>query len=246
MTREAVGAVGGVALLTVAMMVHVVSSPIATLMRDPIFLGTLIGYIGIAGASAFLFQRVSRISIGLDGILIGGSSRTRFFGYRDVDAARERGGDIELLRGDRVVLRLQLHGKDASRREALLERLREAITRAENLRGDPDAGFVASASVEDLTRAADGAASYRQALPTRDKLWQLFESPAIDSAARKAAGEALASGGDAGERARLRIAAEHCADPDARVRLHELLDDAKLNAEDEPPVRGRAKLSTSR
>ena len=88
---------------------------------------------------------------------VSGSARTRFFAYRELDDAQARGDDLVLTRGARIVLRLQLHGKDAARRAAVLERIRGAIRRAKDERRDPTTDFVSTASGEDLTRAAFGA-----------------------------------------------------------------------------------------
>jgi hypothetical protein len=60
---------------------------------------------------------------------------------------------------------------------------------------------------------------------TRDQLWALVEGPEVEASARRAAAEALvssAASGDGRERARLRVAADHCAEPNVRVALAEL------------------------
>ena len=192
-------------------------------------------YVAATLGGVVLFTRASRIAVGLDGVLVKGTSRERFFGYRQVDSARVRGGSIELLRGKRVLLRLQLHGKDAARREALLARLQASIGRAAAEREQAATSFVASASSAQLTQIAHGAGDYRQSAMSREQLWELLEGPAIDTATRRAAGEALAMTGDASERRRLRVAADHCAEPAVRVRLHALLDDEPLTEEEESP-----------
>ena len=53
---------------------------------------------------------------------------------------------------------------------------------AEAQRDEAAVSFVASASTEALDRAAGGVTSYREAAPTREKLWQVLESPAVDAA----------------------------------------------------------------
>ena len=199
-------------------------------MRDPAFLAALGAYIALTAASAFLFRRASRISIGVDGIFVRGSSRARFFGFRDIDGAQVRGSDLVLLRGGRVVLRLQLHGKDASRRDALLTRLTAAIARAAAERDEPATSFVSGASTADITRAAEGGGDYRKQAVSREQLWAVLEGPAIDTASRRAAAEALARSRDPSERARLRIAAEQCAEPSVRIRMHQLLVDETEDA----------------
>ncbi|HSO35507.1 MAG TPA: hypothetical protein VLT33_23420 [Labilithrix sp.] len=228
-TRETRGAVGGLAAVSAAMALAMVLLPVSS-MRSPSFVAALAAYVALTAGAAALFRRASRVSIGLDGVLVRGSSRTRFYGFRDVDRARVRGGDLELLRGERVVVRLQLHGKDAARRDALLTRLEAAIARARAERDEPAVSFVSGATRADMTRAAEGGGDYRQPAVSREQLWSVLEGPAIDTAARRAAAEALAGSRDPAERARLRVAAEHCAEPAVRARMQELLDDDASDA----------------
>lgn len=239
-TPETRGVVAALGLLSIAMTAAAASLPLRTLMRDSRFFAALILYMAVAAVGVVAFQRVSRVSIGVDGILIGGSTRTRFFAYREVDGARARGGDLELLRGDRVILRLQLHGKDAPRREALLARIRAAIAHADVARRDPALAFVESASTEDLTVAAAGAAStYRRVAPSREKLWELLEGPAIGAEARRAAATALARTANAAEAERLRVAVERWAHPAARSEIQELVEDVEETGQ--PPARRLAR-----
>jgi hypothetical protein len=191
-------------------------------------------YVAITIAGAAAFARASRISVGVDGILVKGSSRRRFFAYGNVDGVRVRGTDIELARGKRTLLRLQLHGKDIARREALAARIEAAIARAHEEREAPVASFVASASSAELASvAAGGGGDYRRSAMSREELWSVVEGPASDSRTRRAAAEALAKSGDPSERARLRVAAENAAEPTLRATLEDL-------AEDEPEPARRA------
>jgi hypothetical protein len=144
------------------------------------------------------------------------------------------------VRGGRALLRLQLHGEDAARRGAVLERIRAAIGRAAEGRSDSTTELVSSASSAALARAAHGAGDYRQAAVTRDQLWAVVEGPAVDAAARCTAGEALAGSGDEEERARLRVAADHCADPQVRVALHAIADGGEAEEPVVPSVSRRA------
>lgn len=242
-TRETRAAVGGLAVISAAMTAAMFALPVSR-MRDPGFIAALAVYVALTASSAFLFRRASRISIGVDGIFVRGSSRARFFGFRDIDGAQVRGSDLVLLRGEHVVLRLQLHGKDASRRDALLVRLQAAIARAGAERDDPATSFVNGASTADITRAAEGGADYRKQAVSREQLWAVLEGPAIDTASRRAAAEALARSREPAERARLRIAAEQCAEPSVRIRMHELLADDASETEDDASE--DARLLTSR
>jgi len=223
-TKETRAAVGGVAACSLAMALAVIALPVAT-MRNPAFLAALASYIALTAGAALAFRRASRVAIGVDGVHVRGSSRSRFYGFRDVDSARVNGGDLELLRGTHVVVRLQLHGKDAARRDALLKRLQAAIARASAERAEPAVSFASGASRADMTRAAEGGGDYRQQAVSREQLWSVLEGPSIATAARRAAAEALAGSRDPAERARLRVAADRCAEPAVRVRMQELLED---------------------
>ncbi len=224
-TPQTLGAIAAMVALTFGAMAVLTSREAMAFLRHTHSAGWFLGaYVSAALGGAFLFWRKSRIAIGLDGVLVGGTTKRRFVAYRDIDHARAIGETIELRSHDRAVLRLQLHGKDAGRRVAIVERLNAEIDRVRMHRADPAAAFVAGASVADLTRAAEGAASYRMAAPTRDKLWEIFESPVLAAGARRAAGEALVLGIDAEERTRFRIAADRVAEPATRVRLQELVD----------------------
>ena len=240
-TRETVGAVGGLAALSLVMATIAFVLPTPTLVHNPGFLAALVGYIVIAIGGTLLFRRASRISVGLDGIFVSGSARKRFVPFSEIDDAMPNGSSIELKRGSTTVLRLQLHGEDAARRDALAERIRAAIAVAAALRNTPDVDFVRSAKQDAIERAAGGASSYREAAPTREKLWELLESPAIDANGRKAAATALSRQSNDSEKVRLRVAAEHCAEPSVRARIYELLEDDEepLEVATSPSFRAR-------
>ncbi|MBX3229057.1 MAG: hypothetical protein KIT84_01865 [Labilithrix sp.] len=232
-TTETLAAVGGLAALSVAMVTAAFTLSVSTLVHHPLFRTALLAYLALALGGAALFRRTSRIDVGFDGIFISGSARRRFVSFADVDGVRASQLGLELLRGERVVLRLQLHGEDATRRDALADRIRAAIAAAEAQRREPAVDFLRSASTEEVGRAAGGSSTYRESAPTRDKLWDLLESPAVDAAGRKAAASALAKDGTTEELTRLRVAAEHCADPSVRARIEEVLDDQELPEEPE-------------
>jgi hypothetical protein len=205
--------------------------------------GGILAYVAIALGGAAIFRRASEVAIGVDGVLVKGTSRTRFFAYRDLDAASAEGGDLVLARKGRVVLRLQLHGEDASKRDAVLARIRGAIACVKEGRGAASARLVSAATPDELARAAGGAADYRAPSLSRAALWALVEGPEIDERERRAAAEALAKTSDDAERARLRVAAEHCADPRVRIALREIAEErdvrdelASRAAESRPPL----------
>jgi hypothetical protein len=223
-TREARAAVGGLAAVSVAMVAWLATLPIETLFRDPRIFTALAVYSGAAIVGAAAFRVASRVAVGVDGVLVKGTSRRRFYAYRDLEGARVASGDIELLRRGTVVLRLQLHGADAVRRDAVAARIRENVERVRRGEHAVAAQLVSSSSKDQLARVASGGADYRAASLSREALWALIEGPAVDADARRAAAEALSKTSDESERARLRVAAEHCADPRVRVALAELAE----------------------
>ncbi len=237
-TRETRAAIGLMGTAGLAMAAWAATLSTRALFHDPRVAFAMAGYVALALGSAALFRRASRVAIGLDGVYVTGSSRTRFHAYRDVDDARASGDDIVLLRGARVVLRLQLHGKDASRRAAVTERLEAAIRRAKEAAREAATGYVTAASKSELARVAQGAAHYRAAALGADKLWELVEGPAIDAETRTSAAAALVRAGDAPSRVRLRVAADRCADPRVRVALQRLSegDVPEDERDDEPAV----------
>ena len=221
-TRETLAMVTAFTLITLAVPAFIWTRPILDLFTHESIFYFVAGYIAFAALGALAFRRASRIAVGVDGVHVHGTSRARFFAYRDLEAARPNGGDIELVRRGRVVLRLQLHGEDASRRDAVLARIRGHVDHVLEGRGAVAAQLVASSSNEQLARLAGGAGDYRMATMTRERLWALVEGPEIEASARKAAAEALARAGDGAERARLRVAAEQCAEPQVRIALQEI------------------------
>jgi hypothetical protein len=221
-TREAKAIVGSVAALSVAVTALIASRPIISLFHDRWPFYIMASYVVLATVTAVAFQRASRVAVGVDGVHVRGTSRAKFYAYRDIDEARAKGGDIELVRRGKVLVRLQLHGEDAARRGAVLARITEHVARVKEGRGATAAQMVASSSKEALARVAHGGADYRMAAMTREQLWALVEGPEIEASARKAAAEALVTSRDDSERVRLRVAAEHCAEPQIRIALEEI------------------------
>jgi hypothetical protein len=221
-TRAAVAVVAVLPVLTVLAIG-------AARLGDAGTIAALACYAAVALGSVLAFRRASRIAVGVDGVFVTGSSRTRFLAYKDIDGVAERKGDLVLERRGEVVLRLQLHGRDAECRDALLARLKDAVRLAHEGAGTAAAEVVSSVSSADLARAAAGASDYRSPAVTRDQLWGMVEGTEHDAAARTAAARALVSthGAEGDQTARLRVAAERCAEPRLRVALLELADDAE-------------------
>lgn len=224
-TRAAVGAL---AIAGAATSLWVAAAPLATLQKSPAFMGLMLAYVAAAAGAAWAFRRVSRVAIGIDGVYVGEAASVRFFAYREMDEARAAGADVELVRGGSAVLRLQLHGEDAGRRDEVLARIAVAIARARS--GETRGAEALVQSMAARRRVAAAAAEpqgYREATLTREHLWELVEGSATDAPTRAAAAEALALGPplDGDERSRLRIAASRVADPRLRVALGSLASD---------------------
>jgi hypothetical protein len=221
-TREAKGIIAALAALPLAVVALIGSRPLASLFHDRWPFYVMASYIVVATVTAVVFQKASRVAVGVDGVHVRGTSRAKFHAYRDLDGARANGADIELVRRGRVVVRLQLHGQDAARRDAVLARMTNNIARVKSGGRAMAAQMVASASEDALARVAHGAGDYRVAALTREQLWALVEGPEIAGDARRAAAAALAKASDERERDRLRVAASLCAEPQVRIALEEM------------------------
>jgi hypothetical protein len=221
-TARTQGAVIGMTALTI-FMVYQVGQSGTFWMRDTAHGLPLVAYALASVAFAAWFRKASTIAVGRDGIFVRGTSKERFYSYQDFDEVRLAGMHFDFHRAGKRVLRLQLHGTDDARAEALAERIRAAL--AQSRRTDGAHLLARSAVGGSLGRAAQGATDYRQPSVSREQLWELVEGEATDRQARLAAAEALAGASGADDRARLRIAAAHVADPKVRVALEDLADD---------------------
>ncbi|MFT3764827.1 MAG: hypothetical protein QM820_04820 [Minicystis sp.] len=217
-TREARGLVAAFAVTTAGFLAALVALPVATPVNHG---GALLAtYAALAAAAAFAFRRASRIAVGLDGVLVTGTSRRRFFAYRDLESADVTvSGDIVLRARGRDLLRLQLAGDDAPRIASILQRITAGIERAHAQAGDGAQRFAEAASEKALAQAAHGRADYRGRAASREDLLTIVESPATTAEARAAAASALGRAANEDEKDRLRIAAGLCAEPAARAVL---------------------------
>jgi hypothetical protein len=219
---------GAVAGLTAVSLVAVVCA--ATLHSNEGLAAVVFAYVLSAMGSATLFRRVSRVTIGIDGVLVLGADKARFFGYADLDAAVARGTDVLLKRGGKTALRLQLHEADVARAPELAARIDRARERAmEMQRQGADRLVRATAATregsERLASSARGGLDYRQPALAREQLWEVVEGPASNVDARRVAAVALLEQLSGEDRARLRVAAERCAEPRAREALADVLEE---------------------
>jgi len=196
----------------------------------------LAGYVSMIIGGTTLFGRASRIAVGIDGVLVKGTSSKRFYAYRDLDSASVRGTELLLDDRERVVLRLQFHGRDATRRDAILSRINERIATAAAKRAGVAEAFVEAATSQQIARAVSGAVDFRERPVSRDALWEVLEGPTVPIAAREAAARALAVSGDATDRGRLRVAAARCADPEMRRAMERL--ESEIEREREAELEG--------
>jgi hypothetical protein len=193
----------------------------------------ILAYILAAMGIPTLFRRLSRIVVGIDGVLVLGTDKARFFGYATLDDVRQSGGDLLLVRQGRTVLRLQLHDADVLRAPTLVARLRAAMENAATMRSEgadllmqaTQAAHASSgaSSASTLASSSRGGRDYRQPSMAREHLWQLIEGPVSDRTARTAAAQALGADLSTEERVRLRVAVEKCAEPRVRVALQKVL-----------------------
>ncbi len=218
-TARTRGLVAGFAVATVAMVGLTLSAP-----SDPRFLWVLTAYLATALSAPFFFQRASRIAVGIDGVWVRDSSRTRFFAYRDLAEARARGADLELVAGGRPVLHLQMHGDDARRRDEVIARVNEAIAGSREATGRAGERVVRAMPRGLVVASSMGGDRYRLPSISREQLWDLVEGPTADASTRTAAAEALSAALNDTERARLRVAAAQCAEPEMRVALEALAE----------------------
>jgi hypothetical protein len=233
-TRIAVASMG---VLSLAMVVAMLASRSGS-TGAPVALAS---YIAVATAVVLGFRRASRITVGLDGVFVTGTSRSCFFAYNGLDGARARGSDIELFHGDRVVLKLQLHGEDATHKDAIVARIAGAIASARAQETAAVGEVVRGASEDQLARLAEGASGYRTQSVSREQLWSVIEGHEHGTETRTAAARALATTGrgDEKDRARLRVAAEKSAEPRVRVALGHLADEDPDASEDPNPPAAR-------
>jgi hypothetical protein len=239
------GAVGGFAVLSlVVAMFAVKESSLAVL--SPVVFVYILSALGIATA----FRRASRIVVGIDGILVLGADKSRFFGYGGLDGVKASHSDILLHRGGKTTLRLQLHDEDVTRAPALAARIQAAMDHAVRMRSEGADRLMQSthgtseASAK-LASSSRGGLDYRQPAIAREQLWQLVEGPVSDANARRVAAEALAPDMSREERERLRVVVEKCAEPKARVALQRVLEHEEEEAPEElePAIVPRRRFS---
>jgi hypothetical protein len=191
----------------------------------------LFAYLATAVFVPFAFRRASRIAVGVDGVWVRDASHVRFYAYRDLDEARARGADVDLVTRGETTLLLQMHGEDATQRDEVIARVNAGIARSRDASNRGAEMVVQTVPTSGVAATTSGDNRYRLPSISRDQLWQLVEGSTADASTRTAAAQALASALDDGDRARLRVAATQCVEPRLRVTLEALAEESEEDAE---------------
>jgi hypothetical protein len=210
-------------ILTLAMM--------ATSLKEA---ALVLGPLGFFATAFYVWSRVApaRVVVGSEGLVLRRGVRTRTLSYDvilEVVAANER-LDIVVESGDTVEIIVAATGK-MEVLEGIAARIREAMARRGGKGAsrigellDPQGRTLADwrASLRDLGKAEAG---YRRGAVTPEALLAVLEDPAVPPARRIGAAMALRIGEHAEARARIRVAAEACADDGLREALEEAAED---------------------
>jgi hypothetical protein len=170
----------------------------------------------------------TRVTVGVDGVLHERRLTRRFHpmeGLASVDTAH---GDVELAYADGRRERMAVPGASV----AVASRIREGLAASKAAGGEQVPAEVLArggrtiadwrAAIRSLVGEDRG---YRVAALEPEHLARVLEDPGAPAEHRIGAALALAAGDDA-SRARVRVAAETCAEPKLRVALESTLDDA--------------------
>jgi len=186
-------------------------------------------------------MRPMTVDVGADGISTRWNGRRRFISFDDVrEITTPEEGAIRLMlaSGKHLDLRLEgartgrgLHEQRRRRRDALLQRIREAMEAHRARIGPRELGERLARSerdkktwLTDLRKLKDGEGGYRAAAVREEDLWRIVEDPGAPEESRAAAALLLRS--DDGAKQRLRVAADAVASPRLRVALEADDDEA--------------------
>jgi hypothetical protein len=186
----------------------------------------------------------TKITVGRDGVLVGGLLRRSFYPFAKIASVQKTNWGVMLVResGREVEIRTESkeNPKASASREALLHLVEERVKDLAGQRGEANAAVLLARggrSVEEWTsalRALGGGGDvggYRAAAIPTEEMWRILEDPTSDATARAAAAVALRGSLDDAGRARVRAAAEESASPKVRVALQAAAgagDDAEL------------------
>jgi hypothetical protein len=188
-----------------------------------------VAMIALVRAAVRAVRRVfgpARLVIGADGVVVRGRFRDRFVPHARIAAVEVAAQRIELRLDDGSTVR-------AKARHLTQEEQVELSTRLEDARRAFRAGAADQAALARLDRRGRAPAAWRDALRallvdasgyregslSREDLLRVVESPAAPVERRIGAAVALSADGAPEDRARIRVAAEACANPRVRVAL---------------------------
>jgi hypothetical protein len=172
------------------------------------------------------------VDVGSDGVLLRRPFRHRFLRYGALAGVTSDRFAIalQLRSGETIRFSLGVSASQVASRDSLAARIEEARLACAQERPSGDAeGFVAPggrplrrwvSEVRALARARD----YREARVEAERLWRVLDDATTSPATR--AGAAIALSADEGTRARLRVAADACAEPRLRVALTRVAEGA--------------------
>lgn len=199
----------------------------------------VVGLYGLIGLPMVLPQKVA---IGEDGVLLRWAGRRRFVPFGMLRAARATplGLELELIDDRSIEIRLgHRPDVDASRREAMLERIEEGMALHRALAPADDEALLARGErpldqwIQEMRLLGAGDAfGYRTSAIPRERLWAVLENPSADPSARQGAALALRERLDDEERDRLGAVAQKVASPRLRVAI-----DAVSTLPDMPQLR---------
>lgn len=220
------------------------------LMRDelgrafPLWPAMLLLYLLGTGRIVFAARaQQARVLVGADGVYLRRLLRApRFISFRDLDDVTLEASDITLRLVDGSSLSVHYPGDDrGGEPAALVARIREA--HAAYRAAPPSSahrlgrgGRSTSAWIEHARSLREDSTTYRAAAVPDEQLWRIVEDAAASPAERAGAALALRRDLDDAGRARLRLAAEACAEDRLRVALETATseDDAALALALEP------------
>ena len=216
-----------------ALGIGTVAVPVEQLLHHAVSALSLVA-LGLPLALALLLLVRTRVDVGSDGVLIRRLGEQRFVSYASMKGVFAAGGHtIVLSMREGADLRFTV-GPGAERghlRDTLVEQLEEARNAF-----SPDAGGPSAEALVDPggrtpqrwlrdVRSLANARDYRETRLDEERLWRVVDDAAASAGVRAGAAVAL-SALDPASRARLRVAAEACAEPRLRVALTRVAEGA--------------------
>ena len=199
------------------------------------------GLWGLLGSLSALLGS-AHLEVGRDGILLRRRFGASYMPYASLEGVWGRATTLVIKARSRKPMRLSVSQGSRADREQLCEAIVRRIEEAREVfaQSSPVEGAAALVApggrtatqwvrdVRDLVKAR----TYREAVIDPDRLWRVVDDPSMIASTRAGAAMALAAI-DEDSRARLRVAAEACADPKLRVAFAHVAEgaaDAEIEA----------------